>query len=204
MKLIAVTQRVAVEKSYGERRDALDQRWARFLERCGLTGVPVPNDPKIIGPLVKRLEPAGVLLTGGNDLHDYGGDAPERDQTESLLLAWAAEKKRPVIGVCRGMQILLHKNGVKLEKTANHVGSGHTPKFHPIKMDSRSETVNSYHGWGSRTVKPPLETWAIAEDGVVEAVRRKDLPVIGLMWHPERCDPFVERDLRIFREHFGA
>lgn len=204
MKLIAVTQRVAIGNSHGERRDALDQRWVRFLEHCGYTGVPVPNDPRTILALIKRLDPAGILLTGGNDLHNYGGDAPERDQTENALLDWAAENKRPVIGICRGMQVILHQAGVKLVRIEGHVGESHSPKLHEIEIDGRTETVNSYHGWGARRTRPPLEAWAKADDGVLEAVRRKDIPVIGLMWHPERCEPFTEMDRKIFRDHFGA
>ena len=204
MKLILVTQRVEVIAARNERRDALDQRWNKFLERCGYRCVPVPNAPGAVESLADRLEPAGIVLTGGNDLAQYGGDAPERDETENKLLHWAEKNKKPVLGVCRGMQLLLSREGVPLVKVDGHVGDGSGPKLHVVKIDGRDEMVNSYHHWASRSTVHPLKTWAVAEDGVVEAIKHESLPVIAIMWHPERCDPFSESDIKIFKEFFGA
>ena len=47
-----------------------------------------------------------MVLTGGNDLAALGGDAPERDATENALLDAAESRRLPVIGVCRGMQVI--------------------------------------------------------------------------------------------------
>ncbi len=81
MKLIAVSQRVDISAS-GERRDALDQRWFSFLSKCKLLPILIPNCLESAKSIVKLLQLGGVLLTGGNDLSSYGGDAPERDETE--------------------------------------------------------------------------------------------------------------------------
>lgn len=80
---IAVSQRVDCHPDRGERRDALDQRWPHFLAACGLLPVVLPNRPELGVPLLDRTAPAGLLLTGGNDLAVMGGDAPERDETEA-------------------------------------------------------------------------------------------------------------------------
>ena len=68
MTLVAISQRVVEEPRYGERRDALDQNWARFLSRCGIVAAAVPNVPQSVESWVEALPLNGVLLTGGNDL----------------------------------------------------------------------------------------------------------------------------------------
>jgi len=86
MRLIAISQRVAVAPPSGERRDCLDQAWIKFMATCGLTPLPVPNDEQAAQSLCNAMPVNGILLTGGNDLSAYGGDAPERDATESVLI----------------------------------------------------------------------------------------------------------------------
>jgi putative glutamine amidotransferase len=139
----------------------------------------------------------GIVLTGGNDLTVCGGDAPERDQTETALLDFAEKKDLPVFGVCRGMQMILHHFGNRLEKVPGHVA----PRQR-ISIDGQSVEVNSFHNFGAMEVAPPLMTWAIAEDGVIEAVRHVDRRVMGVMWHPERVDPFAASDVALFSRFF--
>ena len=47
-------------------------------------------------------------------------------------------------------------------------------------------------------------TWAIADDGVIEAVRHERRRMIGVMWHPERCEPFAADDVALFSRFFDA
>ncbi len=61
--------------------------------------------------------------------------------------------------------------------------------------------MNSYHDWGCTSVPSGLETWATADDGVVKAVRWPGLPVVGIMWHPERILPYRAQDVSLIRQH---
>ena len=106
MKKVVVTQRVDVTSTYGERRDCLDQRWIELLLSVGLFPVLVPNNLDYVKKLIATEQIDGVLLTGGNSLLNYGGDAPERDEVEKNLLELAILKNIPLLGVCRGMQII--------------------------------------------------------------------------------------------------
>lgn len=198
MKPVAVTQRVTVIPDYGERRDCLDQAWTRFLTACGLLPVLIPNVLEAASALCESASIEGVVLTGGNDLVDYGGDAPERDAVENALLDLAERRGLPVLGVCRGMQVIQHRCAVPLRRVEGHVTPGLS-----IRMENdRTREVNSYHCFGAYESRPPLETWAVAEDGVVKAVRHSQRPLTGIMWHPERCDPFSPADMLLFRETF--
>lgn len=199
MRTVAVSQRVAVLAEYGERRDCLDQAWPRFLQASDLLAIAVPNTPSLAVALCRSLQISGLVLTGGNDLATLGGDAPERDQTESALLDWARAHELPVIGVCRGMQLIQSRYGVPLEPVEGHV----TPD-QPIYIEGERRRVNSYHRFGARQTRAPLQAWATADDGVIKAVRHTSEPILGIMWHPERTRPFASFDLELFRRHFGS
>ena len=199
--LLAVTQRVdVIPRSVGapERRDALDQAWPRFLAAAGFRAVPLPNHVATAFALLSALPICGLVLTGGNDLLAYGGDAPERDATEAALLGAARARALPVIGICRGMQLLQHAHGVSLSPV-----DGHVAKDQIVHADDADRTVNSFHRWGARSTSPELAVWARSEDGVVKAVRHVAEPIVGIMWHPERLAPFAPEDLALFRDHFA-
>lgn len=194
MTLVAVSQRVNVVPPHGERRDGLDQRWIGFLDACGITPLLAPNHAETATALVRALPVAGLLLTGGNTLAAYGGDAPERDETESALLQLAHERGLPVIGVCRGMQVIQHHWGVGLVPVPGHAG-GH----HDIAHGDERVVVNSYHDFGTTESVADLAVTARADDGVIEAVTHASGRVTGLMWHPERETPFRPDDIALFR-----
>lgn len=196
MKRIAVTQRVEYIEGTGERRDALSQEWAVLAQACGFLPLPLPNHLPTVQALFEELAPDGILLTGGNDLCAYGGDAPERDAVERYLVALAVERKLPLLGVCRGMQLLLDYFGTPLERVSGHVRTEHAL--------SNGDTVNSFHCWGAAECRPPLKALAYSADGVVEGVRHLACPwICGVMYHPERCQPLRERDILWIKEMFA-
>jgi len=199
MKAVAVTQRVAIVPAYGERRDCLDQAWVKFLATCGLLPVPIPNSVETALALCEHAKVGGIVLTGGNDLAALGGDAPERDAAENALLDFAARRSLPVLGVCRGMQIIQQRFLIPLERV-----EGHVAERHPIRVEGVPTEVNSFHRFGAFGSRPPLDVWAVAGDGVIEAVRHVGEPVTGIMWHPERCAPFAPADVDLFRQVFGV
>lgn len=195
---IAVTQRVDLVPAYGERRDALDQAWTSLLRETGLLALPVCNDLDWLHSFLDSTELDGILLTGGNDLQACGGDAPERDAVERELLAHAQQFGIPVLGVCRGMQLMLSETGATLEAVTGHVTRAQT-----ITLSGQSSLVNSYHDWGVKQVGSQWHVWGIAEDGVIKAVQHAQHPWLGIMWHPERMTPFRPDDMALIRNWFS-
>lgn len=198
MKTVFYTQRVEIVESYGERRDCADQNIAKFLEACGYLPISVPNIRGIAEQMFLEIKPVGILLTGGNSLVKYGGNAPERDEMETTLLELALEHAVPVYGFCRGMQVILDYFGCPLISVEDHVAVRHRLKGMLAGLE-----VNSFHNQGCMEVKPPLEALAWTEDGVIEAVESKEKKILGTMWHPERETVFEEHDIARVQQLFG-
>ena len=199
MRLVAISQRVDIYPDRGERRDALDQSWVRLLAACGLVALPMPNHVATARTMFGAMPVTGLLLTGGNDLARYSGDAPERDETERLLMQLARARRLPVLGVCRGMQVIQDAFGVPQAAVPGHVAVRHR-----VDGTMRGAEVNSFHAYGATATVAELEVLARAPDGVVEALRHRDEPILGQMWHPERESPYDAADLARIRSHFGV
>jgi N5-(cytidine 5'-diphosphoramidyl)-L-glutamine hydrolase len=201
VKRVAVSQRVDVHAQRGESRDALDQRLSDFLLAAGCLPVPVPNRLAAggagAGPLrrwLAALLPEALLLSGGNDI----GQCPDRDLTERELLAAAGARDLPVLGICRGMQMLGVQAGALLEASPGHAGVRHRV------AGGLEGDVNSYHDYALAACPEGYDVLARADDGRIEAIRHRSRRWEGWMWHPEREARFDERDLRRLRALFGC
>ncbi len=156
------------------------------------------------------LDLGGVILTGGNDLADLKGarnTAPERDRFESRLLEACLAKSIPVVGVCRGMQVINRHFGGWLAPASGHAGARHRVSRSGFPLpywDERFE-VNSYHGFAvpADGLAAPLQPIALCQDGTVEALRQADGACLGFMWHPEREVPPTRRDAETLRSVFA-
>lgn len=211
MKRIGLTQRVEEIVEYGERRDCLDQQWTSLLVGMDYCPIPLANRVQIVGLYIATLALDGVMLTGGNDLCETGSEellAPERDRFEHDLLDVCAELDLPVLGICRGLQLLNSHHGGGVSPLNNHVSRRHLIRYGGDSFVGGADLdeVNSFHGFGisESDLSPHMKAAAWAEDGTIEALSHETLPHFGIMWHPERENPFRERDLSMIRRIFGA
>jgi N5-(cytidine 5'-diphosphoramidyl)-L-glutamine hydrolase len=194
VKIVAVSQRVDVYPEHNERRDALDQRLSLWVAEAGYVPMPVPNlistaqgeDWQRLQAWLQAIRPEAVLLSGGNDI----GHAPERDATERRLLAYAKDRELPVLGICRGMQMMGVWAGVALKSVEGHVRTRH------ILRGDFVQEVNSFHSHGLAECPQGFEVIARAEDGEIEAIRNTELYWEGWMWHPEREWPVQMADIQ--------
>lgn len=203
---VGITQRVGQLPDGDERRDCLDQAWTVLLQELGCLPVPIPNTINDVSVLVGELELDGLILSGGNDLSvfpDGRNVAPERDANERRLLVIAAEKDIPVLGVCRGLQLMANHYGAPLTRVSQHVATRHRITVRPnpgLRLSDRGE-VNSFHEYGlaAGQLGPDLIPVATAPDGSIEAIIHRSYRQAAIMWHPER-DPKDTLDRELIGE----
>ena len=206
---LAITQRVDVIESYGERRDSLDQNWTRFFGEAGdFLLVPVPNTLNVPLVWISDMSIDGFVLTGGNDLSFVSSSekaSSERDRTEKVLLSRAQEKGLPVLGVCRGMQMINHFLGGRISRLDQHVACRHNiEKCGQTVFLGNYKSVNSFHNYGIQQddLADDLNAVYQSDDGYIEAFEHKTLPWVGMMWHPEREAGFSQDDIRTVHNLF--
>ena len=146
-----------------------------------------------------------LLLCGGVDIApEYFGEAllegsnveidPERDEFELNIIKQFIALKKPVYGICRGIQIINVAFGGSLwQDMPSQLGLSHNSPdtggtlWHDVLMaDGRILSVNSYHHQAIKELGNGLVCLGKAPDGIVEAVRHRELPVSAVQWHPER------------------
>ena len=203
---IGISQRVDNIEAHNEWRDALDQRMNAWVIEAGFIPVPVPNslvDMSLSGdsqPMLERwlhsLHIDALLLSGGNDI----GSVPHRDLTERYLLRWAEKNSKPVLGICRGMQMIGTYSGVELIHADGHVNTRHQLNINYDYGQSLPKSVNSYHNLVLQECPTQFEVLATSEDGNIEAIMHRELSWEGWMWHPEREKKFVKINQERFKK----
>jgi putative glutamine amidotransferase len=194
---IGISQREQPATPVRDASDALDLGYVDWLQALlpNALLLPMPNFPQP-HQAERHAEQLGInalLFSGGGDLDSQ----PRRAGVEGALLRCAAECGWPLLGICRGMQMLQVASGGELVELAGHVG-----RAHPLRLSADAAAVsvgsdgpghatgevNSWHRYGIRSAAPDWQVLATAVDGSIEAFRHRRLPWLGLMWHPERAD----------------
>lgn len=154
----------------------------------------------------------GLLLAGGGDIHpsrfgqeNRGSEEIDRtrDQAELDLTAAYLESGKPILGICRGHQVLNVALGGTLRQDIGpelrqfHAGDPNTDedKVHPVRAAAGSLlynlygpvfSVNSSHHQALDRLGEGLVAVQWSESGIVEGIQHRTLPVIGVQFHPER------------------
>ncbi|MBQ1435024.1 MAG: gamma-glutamyl-gamma-aminobutyrate hydrolase family protein [Clostridia bacterium] len=194
--------------------------------------LPLTADADDIRTLVKQMD--GFILTGGQDVDPalYGEAASDRcgeiskarDAMEYALLREALGRGKPVLGICRGIQLMnAYFGGTLYQDIPTQCPSGVTHQMEPpydrgvhevyinkgslLHAVTGEETlsVNSYHHQGIKTLGRGLTASAKAADGIIEAAEKTDARfVLAVQWHPELDFHKSEASRRIFGALVGA
>ncbi len=218
----------------------MNQYYVRALVNAGAAPVLVPLigfDEAALRGVYEGLD--GVLFPGGVDVDPdlYGAtrtgkldrlDA-DRDTTELKLATWALGEGKPVLGLCRGFQLLnvaaggtlwpdLAHDQPNMQKHDYFPSQGFTRSHlaHAVEVQQgtrlfdalghrESVMVNSMHHQGIRQLGDQLVPAAVAPDGLVEALeRRGDTFAVGVQWHPEMFASGEQSVGKLFEEFVSA
>jgi N5-(cytidine 5'-diphosphoramidyl)-L-glutamine hydrolase len=189
-KKIGISLRVIQNKNYEEKRDAISHDWSQFCEELNFIPILIPNTLSNIELFLEKLELDGIILSGGGDI----GLDIERDETEKKLLKYGIKNNLPILGVCRGMQIINKFFNGEVIKTQNneHVNLDHSINIIEESFSNiigKEIFVNSYHNniIFQNNLGKNLKPFAITKkDNSIEGFFHNQYSVIGVMWHPER------------------
>ena len=197
----------------------MNQRYYHAVASAGAAPVLIPllDDLDTLRAIYERTD--GILIPGGVDMdpatfgekpHErLGRIDPARDRVEVQLVKWAVEDRKPVLGLCRGLQVInvalggtLYQdldaefpNAIKHDYFPTH-GYSRDHLAHDVAVESGSRMrhaltssavpVNSMHHQGIKTLASSLVASAVAPDGLIEAAESmNDSYIVGVQWHPE-------------------
>ncbi|MGL5086892.1 MAG: gamma-glutamyl-gamma-aminobutyrate hydrolase family protein [Clostridium sp.] len=230
MKPIIGITTFSQEKNYKE-YSAVSSKYADAVRMAGGIPflIPITQDETLIEDYIESLD--GIILTGGDNINplryeeeaiiDLGEIHDNRDEFEIKLFLKALVKNVPVLGICRGLQIINVALGGKLyqdietqiSNSKNHMQEMHLQGTlsHNIDIDRKSKlfrilknssiSVNSLHRQAIKTLGYGLSISAMSDDGIVEAIELKGRGfVLGVQWHPENLTLEYSAFVNIFGE----
>lgn len=219
----------------------MGQTYIRVLTRCGAVPWLIPlvaDDEQTMGEIYSRLD--GIFLTGGVDVEPsaYGEDRHQlcgrtdsaRDEAELWMVRKAKDDRKPVLGVCRGFQVMnvasggtlyqdvgeFYPNAIKHDYFPSHKNT-YARDFlaHDAQVESNTTlrdllgatdvTINSMHHQGIQRLGDDLKATAFAPDGLVEALESDTGGYyVGVQWHPEELAATDVGMRRLFEEFLSA
>ena len=193
--------------------------------------LPLTSDKEEINGILKLCD--GFLFTGGQDVsperykennEGLSVSNDDRDQMEFALLEKAMECNKPILGICRGLQVINVALGGTLyqdipsqyiSKTNHHMKAPYDREQHKVTLSKEGKLYellkeeeigeNSYHHQAIRLLAPDLQIMAKSEDGLIEAVCEPEKKFLwAIQWHPELSYLVDDRSKKIFEVFISA
>ena len=200
--IAAITTRITYENNYFEIRDSISQDLTSLLKINNIYPVLIPNISINPNDFFKKIPFDFLILSGGGNVDLDNIKKGSRENTEIEFLKFCIDKTIPVIGLCRGMQFInIYFGGTqKVNNNQDHINNFHkitskqSLKFLPFK----SFFVNSFHENIIEKDNLPnnITPLCVADDETIETIIHDDLPILGIMWHPER--KFKDKNIENF------
>lgn len=201
-----------------EGRIRLLQAYVHALWKAGAIPVLMPplTEQKNIGEWLQAVGVSGVVLTGGADIEpsrfgeeaipELGRVSAQRDESELMLFQEALERKLPILGICRGLQVInvacggslvqdmrtqlgeafsVHDQKIPTQMPVHHVGLAPESEVAAL-FGTCSLRTNSHHHQCVDLIGRGLSVVGRSDDGVVEALESAAMNAIAVQFHPER------------------
>ena len=209
---------IGITGNYDAGKLTLADGYYQSVLRAGGTPVVLPpfepgNSPEILADMLRPLD--GIIFSGGGDINplllnqqplpQLHSVCPERDEQELMLARLAADRQIPMLGICKGIQVITAALGGELyqdiwtEATPTIKHSQDLPREYASHLVSIAPDstlfqiyqqeelpVNSFHHQAVKTPAPGMRVSARSADGIIEAVESDELKsIVGVQWHPE-------------------
>lgn len=209
---------IGITGNFGEKGCELAEGYYQSVLKAGGTPLVIPpyEDEDALVNILEHID--GLILSGGGDMNPlFVGEEPlpqlgsinhKRDLAELLLVKLAYDRQIPILGICRGLQMLTVALGGSVYqdiytqlpdcKLIKHSQSlDRTSPSHTVRIDENSTilkslaggsslSVNSFHHQAVKEAGPRLRVCAVSSDGIIEAVESCEYKsILGVQWHPE-------------------
>lgn len=178
------------KKYYNTYIDFLDHYWIDYFDKYKIFFHLIPNSISNLKVILKTFDDTNlIILPGGNDIGGFGKLSKKRLRVECELIKIAIKKKIPVLGICRGMQVINYFFKGNIRKKKGHMNTKHKIYLKNnffFKKDKM--VVNSFHNYciPEKNVSKKFSILAIDSNNNVEMFKHEKLNIFGIMWHPER------------------
>ncbi|WP_350343423.1 gamma-glutamyl-gamma-aminobutyrate hydrolase family protein [Proteinivorax tanatarense] len=205
----------------------LGDDYCSAISQCGAVPVVIPSSlpHKQILALANHLD--GLLLSGGDDVNplsfaqepvpDMGIVDPLRDNLELTLTKEFMRTDKPILGICRGLQVInIVLGGTIIQDLPSHTGEwiGHSQKgtrayaSHSVDIEENTllrsiidkDTIytNSFHHQAVDKVGKDLIINCRSKDGLIEGLEHTEKQILGVQWHPENLWKNTEENIKLF------
>jgi putative glutamine amidotransferase len=231
--IVVFKEKIDKGVSLGQQKACLNYGYIDAIQKVGGIPIllPIIEDQESIRQQIELMD--GIILSGGEDVQPflYGEEPhpqlglfdPERDVYEMRLIEMACAQEKPILGICRGLQILnvafggtlyqdlptQYASGLQHSQQAPTDLAAHSVEIIPSTileaiLERREVMINSMHHQAIKQLAPGFIENARAKDGVIEGIEKPDYPfLVAVQWHPERMIHRYPEMLQLF-ESFVA
>ena len=167
--------------------DFIDHYWLNYFEKKNINYYLVPNKKKLSKKKIKEINL--LIIPGGNDVSNVLKTSKIRNIIEKDLIKICFKKKIPILGICRGAQLLNKSFGGKISKIKKHMRTRHNIFFTNREIIKKNFlNVNSFHNDGIKKndLSKSFKILASDKHQNIEMFISNNKKIIGTMWHPER------------------
>lgn len=215
--------RIGISANRKDGQTCLAETYIQSVIQAGGAPVVIPatTDLRVLTAVVQDLD--GILMSGGGDINPlFVGEEPLpalqdvdtlRDRYDLLLIRLASNRQIPLMGICRGHQMLNAAFGGTLYQDiysqADTDVIKHSQKMareeasHTVHLeDGCVIAVNSFHHQAVKDVAPEFVQTAVAPDGINEGMRHPEKSVFSVQWHPEAMAIHGDEEAQALFNHF--
>ena len=202
MKNVFILPRVYKDESK-QLRYSIEKNWIKFFDKKKINIIPFISNNRKIENIFKICKPHALVISGGNDIFSKSYEDVYRYKNNIKILKYFLKKKKPILAVCYGFQLIADMYGYKVKKSDLHVKLRHKLDISTFYEKQVYLNVNSYHNYVVYKLPSFFNKIIKHHDGSIELALSKSKKIICTMFHPERKNIKQNKIKKIIYKHFN-